>query len=198
MPSSRHMSPRRLFPMKISDLDASRCAVSSGVSPEFLSFWGHTAKDQRVGKHVLSQWWPAIFCIDGQTYASAEHYMMAQKAKLFGDEETFGAILSAANPSQAKSLGRRARGFDEERWIGQRFEIAVHGNTAKFGQNPELKNWLLATGEMVLVEGSPVDKIWGIGLSADDQRAQDPRTWSGLNLLGFALMRVRQVLRSTR
>ena len=184
--------------MEISDLEALRCAVGSGMSPEFLFFWGHTAKDQRLGKHMLSQWWPAMFCIDRQKYASAEHYMMAQKAKLFGDEETFGAILSATSPSQAKSLGRRVRGFHEERWIAHRFEIAVHGNTAKFGQNPELKNWLLATGEMVLVEASPVDEIWGIGLSADDHRAQDPRTWPGLNLLGFALMRVRQVLRSTR
>jgi ribA/ribD-fused uncharacterized protein len=184
--------------METNDLEALRCAVSSGVIPEFLFFWGHRAKDQRVGKHALSQWWPAMFCVDGQTYASAEHFMMAQKAKLFGDARTLGAILSAASPSQAKSLGRRVQGFDEERWIAHRFEIAVHGNTAKFGQNPELKDWLLATGEMVLVEASPVDKIWGIGLSADDQRAQDPRNWQGLNLLGFALMRVRQVLRSTR
>ena len=145
---------------------------------------------------MLSQWWPATFSIDGQTFASAEHHMMAEKAKLFGDDEMFAAILAAESPSQAKSLGRRVHGFNEERWTAHRFPIAVRGNSAKFGQNPELKSWLLATGHIVLVEASPVDKIWGIGLAADDQRAKDPRTWPGLNLLGFALMKVRQALRA--
>jgi ribA/ribD-fused uncharacterized protein len=86
------------------------------------------------------------------------------------------------------------RGFNEEQWIAHRFQIAVRGNMAKFGQNPELKAWLLATGDAVLLEASPVDTIWGIGLAAADKRAHDPRTWRGLNLLGFA--RVRQALRS--
>jgi ribA/ribD-fused uncharacterized protein len=184
--------------MEISNLATLRLAVGRGASPEFLFFWGHTVTDQPVGKHVLSQWWPASFCIDGQKYASAEHYMMAQKARLFGDEGMFCAVLSAASPAQAKSIGRRVRGFDEERWVAHRFDIAVRGNVAKFGQNHQLQDWLLATGEMVLVEASPVDKIWGIGLSADDQRARDPDAWLGLNLLGFALMKVRQVLRSPR
>src|SRR5215831_2337269 len=79
----------------------------------------------------------------------------------FGDEETYGAILSARCPSQAKTLGRRVRGFDQGQWIAHRFQIAVRGNAAKFGQNPELKAWLLATGDSVLVKASPVDMIWG-------------------------------------
>jgi ribA/ribD-fused uncharacterized protein len=141
---------------------------------------------------VLSQWWPATFSVNGQTYATAEHYMMAQKAELFGDQETRAAILSSRGPSQAKSLGRRVRGFDEERWIAHRFDVAVRGNLAKFGQNPELECWLLATDDAVLVEASPVDRIWGIGLASDDAKARDPNTWHGLNLLGFALMKVRQ------
>jgi ribA/ribD-fused uncharacterized protein len=82
------------------------------------------------------------------------------------------------------------------RWTAHRFQIAVRGNRAKFGQNAELKGWLLATGDAVLAEASPLDTIWGIGLAADDRRARDPRAWPGLNLLGFALMRVRQELRS--
>lgn len=184
--------------MQISDVETLRRAIDCGWNPEFLFFWGHTAKGQRIGKHVLSQWWPATFSVDGRTYRSAEHYMMAQKAELFGDEETLAAILSAPGPSQAKSLGRRVRGFDEERWIEHRFHIAVRGNIAKFDQNPELEEWLLATGDAVLVEASPVDRVWGIGLAADDTRARDPCSWLGLNLLGFALMKTRHSLRSSR
>jgi ribA/ribD-fused uncharacterized protein len=182
--------------MQIDDVEALKRAIGFEWNPEFLFFWGHTAKDQRIGKHVLSQWWPAMFSVDGRTYASAEQYMMAQKAELFGDQETLAAILSSPDPSQAKSLGRRVRGFDEERWIAHRFDTAVHGNVAKFSQNPELEGWLVATGDAVLVEASPVDRIWGIGLAAEDTRARDPRSWPGLNLLGFALMKTRQSLGS--
>jgi ribA/ribD-fused uncharacterized protein len=182
--------------MQIDDVEVLKRAIGFEWNPEFLFFWGHTAKDQRIGKHVLSQWWPAMFSVDGRTYASAEQYMMAQKAELFGDQETLAAILSSPDPSQAKSLGRRVRGFDEERWIAHRFDTAVHGNVAKFSQNPELEGWLLATGDAVLVEASPVDRIWGIGLAAEDTRARDPRSWPGLNLLGFALMKTRQSLGS--
>jgi ribA/ribD-fused uncharacterized protein len=124
--------------------------------------------------------------------------MMVRKAELFGDQETLAAILSSSSPSEAKSLGRTVRGFDEEHWIAHRFETAVRGNFAKFGQNAELEDWLLVTGNAVLVEASPVDRIWGIGLAADDKRAREPHKWRGLNLLGFALMKVRHLLRSKR
>ncbi|MCA1430376.1 MULTISPECIES: NADAR family protein [Bradyrhizobium] len=182
--------------MQIDGVDALRNAISSGWAPEFVFFWGHTPKDHRIGKHVLSQWWPATFVIDGQTYSTAEHYMMAQKAELFGDQDTLAAILSAPGPSEAKKLGRRVKGFDEERWIVHRFDVAVRGNLAKFGQNPELGDWLLATRDAVLVEASPVDSVWGIGVAADDKRASDPHNWPGLNLLGFALMKARHSLKS--
>src|ERR1700742_4095410 len=174
--------------MQIADVEGLRRAIGSGWKPAFLFFWGHTAKGRRIGRHVLSQWWPAAFSVGVRTYATAEHYMMAQKAELFGDEESLAAIVSTPSPGKAKSLGRSVRGFDEERWIAHRFDVAVRGNTAKFGQNPELAEWLLETGEAVLVEASPVDNIWGIGLAADDERARDPDSWPGLNLLGFALM----------
>lgn len=182
--------------MEIDGLDALKSAVSSGWVAEFLFFWGHTPKDHRVDKHVLSQWWPATFIIDGQADATAEHYMMAQKAELFGDRDTLDAILAATAPSQAKKLGRLVKNYDDERWIAHRFDVAVRGNLAKFGQNPELRDWLLATGETVLVEASPVDSIWGIGLAADDKRAGDPHAWPGLNLLGFAFMKARQSLQT--
>jgi len=180
--------------MNIFDLETLKSTIQNGWHPEFLFFWGHTAKDARIGKHVLSQWWPAAFCVEGHRYATAEHYMMAEKAKLFGDNQVFTAILAAESPSKAKTLGRKVRNFDEEIWSNHRFDIAVSGNTAKFEQNTELGDWLLGTGNQVLVEASPRDKIWGIGLAADDERALDPKTWRGLNLLGFALMRARTAL----
>ncbi|UFZ05192.1 NADAR family protein [Bradyrhizobium ontarionense] len=180
--------------MTIEDVEALKQAIASGRTPAFLLFWGHTAKTDEIGKHVLSQWWPAAFSLDGRTYATAEHYMMAHKAELFGDQETRDAILAAPGPSQAKTLGRAVRGFDDDRWIAHRFDVAVRGNVAKFGQNPELAAWLRSTGDAVLVEASPVDRIWGIGLAADDARAREPARWRGLNLLGFALMKVRAAL----
>jgi len=179
--------------MTILDVEGLRQAVAAGRQVELLLFWGHTGTG--LGKHVLSQWWPARFTLDGATYATAEHYMMAEKARLFGDAEARAAILAAATPAEAKALGRRVRGFEEAAWAARRFAIAVAGNAAKFGQNRELGGWLAATGEAVLVEASPVDRIWGIGLAADDARARDPAAWRGLNLLGFALMRVRGGLR---
>jgi ribA/ribD-fused uncharacterized protein len=175
----------------IVDLDTLRRAIAAGVEVRWLFFWGHTAKGARIGPHVLSQWYPTTFVCDGERYISAEHYMMAEKAKLFGDEASRRAILAADNPGKAKALGRAVSGFDTALWVQHRFEIVVRGNLAKFGQNAELKRYLLETGQKVLVEASPRDSIWGIGLAADDPRAEQPAEWPGLNLLGFALMRVR-------
>lgn len=184
--------------MDIFDVESLKSAVHDGWRPEFLFFWGHTAKSPMIGKHVLSQWWPASFSIDGQMYPTAEHYMMAQKAKLFGDEQAYINILAAPSPSKAKALGRKVKGFDEKLWVAQRFPMVLRGNTAKFEQNAELKDYLINTENLVLVEASPVDKVWGIGLAASDERALDPRTWCGLNLLGFALMKARIILKSRR
>lgn len=169
--------------------------ISNGLQPKYLFFWGHTAgKGGQVGKECLSQWYPAVFVVDGVTYATAEHYMMAEKARLFGDEETRGRVIAAAHPNFAKKLGREVRGFDNATWEQHRFDIVVRGNEAKFGQNEVLRTFLLNTGERVLVEASPVDRIWGIGLAEQDTKAQDLEQWRGLNLLGFALMVVRSRL----
>ena len=120
--------------------------------------------------------------------------MMARKADLFGDQDCLERILQTDDPSMAKALGRGVRGFDEQRWLDHRWEIVVAANHLKFGQNGKLQKFLLATGNKVLVEASPVDSIWGIGLSADAPQASDPVAWRGLNLLGFALMEVRHLL----
>jgi ribA/ribD-fused uncharacterized protein len=143
-------------------------------------------------------WWPVPFIVDGVTYSSAEHYMMAAKALLFGDSATAERIQTAPHPGAAKKLGREVRGFNEQRWAQRRFDLVVTGNLAKFGQHPDLRDYLLGTGSGIIVEASPQDRIWGIGLAADDERARSPQHWRGLNLLGFALMEVRHQLNSTR
>ena len=174
--------------------------VQAGAQPEYLPFWGHRPlADGRIGKPCFSQWWACEFTVDGVSYPTAEHFMMAEKGRLFGDEEAVARILSGGkDPSEAKRQGRKVRGFDEERWVAARFDLVVRGNEAKFGQNPALQAFLLGTGNKVLVEASPVDRIWGIGLAATDPRATDPEQWQGLNLLGFALMEVRSRLRTMR
>lgn len=170
-------------------------AMDGGLEPEFFFFWGHRPlPGGRIGKPCLSQWWAGEFSVDGVTYPTAEHFMMAEKARLFGDDEACEEILAAPDPGAAKKLGRKVRGFDEERWRAARFDIVVRGNLAKFSQRPELCAFLHATRDQVLVEASPDDRIWGIGLSATDPRAPDPHQWQGLNLLGFALMEVRSEL----
>ena len=122
--------------------------------------------------------------------------MMAQKALLFNDLEIFNQIIAAKSPAEAKALGRQVRQFDEATWNRQRSAIVVRGNLEKFRQHPDLQEFLLSTKERVLVEASPVDRIWGIGLAADSERAENPKQWQGLNLLGFALMEVRDLLRA--
>ena len=135
----------------------------------------------------MSQWSDHDFEVDGDHYKTAEHFMMGEKARLFGDEETRAKILASNHPGDAKKLGRQVRGFKEPLWTERRVEIVVRGNVAKFGQNPELKAYLLGTGERILVEASPKDKIWGIGLAAKDDGADDPKRWKGLNLLGLCV-----------
>jgi ribA/ribD-fused uncharacterized protein len=123
--------------------------------------------------------------------------MMASKAALFGDSEAYEAVLKAATPQDAERIGREIRGFDNQRWQATSFEFFVEGNVKKFEQNPPLRDFLLSTGDRVLVEASPVDSVWGIGLAADDPRAGNPAQWEGSNPLGFALMAVRRRLAET-
>jgi len=170
-------------------------AVRRGRRPNYLFFWGHKPlPNGEIGKSCFSQWWAARFQINDQLYVSAEHFMMAAKARLFNDEVNRLKILQASSPKAAKQIGRQVQGFDEKTWEENRFRLVVEGNLAKFGQNADLARFLLQTGDKVLVEASPTDRIWGIGLKADDERAQNPERWRGLNLLGFALMEVRERL----
>lgn len=142
----------------------------------------------------FSQWYRCQFEADGHTFGCAEQYMMHGKALLFGDAEVAAEILAASHPRQHKALGRKVRGFDERVWRASREGIVMAGSRAKFTQNAELREVLLATAGTTLVEASPYDRIWGIGLAATDPRALDPAQWRGQNLLGHILTRLRDSL----
>lgn len=159
---------------------------------KYLFFWGHQPrKDGSIGETCLSQWWEDSFEVEGTSYLTAEHWMMAEKARLFKDEEILNKILSAQSPGEAKALGRQVNNFQPELWDMVKYEIVKKGNFYKFKQNQALQTFLLNTQDRVIVEASPVDPIWGIGLVKDDPNATHPDKWKGLNLLGFALMEVR-------
>lgn len=163
---------------------------------EFLFFWGHQpSKDRSVSKACMSQWWPHSFTEDGTVYKTAEHYMMAGKAKLFNDTVIFEKILSKDSPKDVKDLGRQVKNFDVEVWNTEKYNIVKQGNLLKFSQNETLKEFLKQTKNKILVEASPVDPVWGIGLAEDNADAKDPSKWKGENLLGFALMEVRDELK---
>lgn len=116
---------------------------------------------------------------------------MYQKAMLFDDTEIATQILKTGNPKMQKVLGRKVKNFEEAIWVAERERIVYEGNYHKFSQNPDLKEALLATKGKTIVEASPLDKIWGIGLSEDDERAHNRKQWRGLNLLGVVLTKLR-------
>src|SRR5215472_3595986 len=104
-------------------------AESAGLPIDFLFFWGHRPRpDGTPGPGCLSQWWPAPFTVDGVTYPSAEHWMMASKARLFRDEQGVASVLAAASPKDAKAAGRAVRGYSNETWAAARFDVVVAGN----------------------------------------------------------------------
>jgi len=169
--------------------------LQKGKKFKYLFFWGHRQKTEGVvDKSCFSQWFPIGFTIDDVYYKTAEHYMMAEKARLF-DASMVEFILKASTPNEVKKLGRKVKNFDDRLWRERAFDAVVEGNMAKFSQNHQLKQFLLSTGKKVLVEASPYDKVWGIGMVVDDERASDPVKWDGENMLGFALMVVREELR---
>jgi ribA/ribD-fused uncharacterized protein len=167
----------------------------AGERLKYLFFWGHQPrKDGSIGDGCFSQWWQSAFEVDGITYATAEHWMMAQKARLFGDDEILAQILQAKTPAEAKKLGRAVRNFDPQSWNDHKYEYVKTGNWHKFSQHADLKAYLLTTGDRVIVEASPMDRIWGIGMAKTNPDVENPTKWKGENLLGFALMEVRDEL----
>ena len=180
--------------MKIRNKDDLIDYVNHSNRVKYIFFWGHKKSQSGVSKTCLSQWYESSFEVNSVLYKTAEHYMMSEKALLFGDIATSRKIINAKNSGEAKRLGRTVKSFDEKVWLEHRFNIVVKGNVAKFEQNSELKNFLGSTGSHILVEASPVDKVWGIGLDANNINVENPNLWKGLNLLGFALMEAREQL----
>lgn len=178
------------------DIETLRRAWLAGEKVKFLFFWGHApAEDGRITASCLSQWWMRRFLVDGVEYSCAEQYMMAEKARMFGDDGMFAAILAAKHPKEMKAYGRAVSRFDQEQWSRHCAEIVQRGNLEKFRQNPDLRAFLLGTGNRILVEASPRDRIWGIGMGRQNPDAENPIKWRGRNLLGFALTEVRDLLR---
>lgn len=177
------------------DLPALQRAYQSGTKLKFLFFWGHTSPEQGgINETCFSQWWRSDFIVDSQCYSCAEQYMMAEKARLFHDEEMLAAILAAKHPKQMKEFGRKVKNFDASHWDEVCFSIVKKGNKEKFSQNEALRQFLLKTHKRILVEASPRDRIWGIGMGKSNPDAENPMKWKGKNLLGFALTKVRDEL----
>jgi len=179
------------------DVDELRQREVHGASFDLLFFLSHRPlPNGKIGTSCLSQWWAAPFEFDGDVYATAEHYVMVGKARLFGDEAIATHILKSTAPEEAIDLGREVRGFEQSVWVGARYDIVVAANRAKFTARPELGLYLTQhTGQKILVHANPSDQLWGIGLAPNDIRSRKPTEWRGKNLLGFALMEVRDELR---
>ncbi|MEP2057471.1 MAG: NADAR family protein [Maribacter litoralis] len=163
---------------------------------KYLFFWGHQPlKNGKIGKSCFSQWFEKEFEHKGITYLTAEHWMMAEKARLFKNDEILSKILKSVSAGEVKKLGRQIINFDANIWNKHKYEIVKKGNYLKFLQNEDLLTFLLNTKNRILVEASPYDNIWGIGMKANDESVQNPAEWKGQNLLGYALMEVRDSLK---
>ena len=157
------------------------------ISDDVVLFWHPPS--------VFSKWTPSPFTVDLVEHNCAEQFMMASKARLFGDDTALSAILASDDTREQKRLGRQVRHFDPELWQSECENIVLHGNFAKCSQNEEMYLALIQTGDHRLAEASPHDNLWGIGLSACDPRASSPDSWCGRNLLGQALEHAREILR---
>lgn len=151
---------------------------------EYEFFWGG----------VLSNFHPAWFTLDEMKFSTSEQAFMMFKAAEFGDMETAVAIMKEHNPGKCKRLGRKVKGFDDARWKYVSMDYMERACYAKFDQNLQLGKYLVETGDKILVEASPWDTYWGIGMGPDDHNRFDESKWRGENKLGIVLMRVREQL----
>ena len=160
---------------------------------QFVFFWHEY---DQYG--VFSQWFKYSFVVEGIRYETAEQYMMAKKALLAGDLQSYALIMNEPDPSKCKKLGKQVKNLDVAAWDRCKEEIVYHANLAKFSQNEKAQYYLLSTGDKILAEASPYDTIWGIGLEASDFDSTHPDRWPGKNLLGKILMRVREELKTKK
>lgn len=149
---------------------------------------------EKTENGYLSNWYPCTFTVNNITYNCSEQYMMYQKAILFEDEEIANKILNTSAPKKQKELGRKVKNYNSKIWDGLCQIIVYEGCLAKFEQNEDIKEKLLSTKDAILVEAAGNDAIWGIGMRIQDPNKTDIKAWKGKNLLGFALMKVREKL----
>ena len=180
------------------DIETIKEIVRRKPETTIIYFWGHTPNPKKKTAACLSQWYYCYFEVNGIQYHTTEQYMMANKALLFKDDDVYQEIMAANNPHDYKKLGRKVRNFEPKLWDSKKSEIVVEGNKAKFSQNPDLKEFLLSTEDAILVEASPYDKIWGIGLDRETALKGGVEQWQGENLLGCALMEARDRLRDMK
>ncbi len=157
------------------------------MTPAFTFFWESGSP--------FSNWYPNSFDHLGVRYNCSEQYMMQQKALLFKDYDVAEMIMQQTSPHKQKFLGRQVRGFVYEEWMAVCNGIMVPALVSKFMQDTYSLNVMLDTGDSIIVEASPYDKVWGIGMKMDDPRAIDPSKWEGENRLGTILMEARDVIR---
>lgn len=155
------------------------------ITDKYVFFWGSE----------FSNWYDCHVTYNGMHFFNSEQAFMWKKAVFFDDTKTAIEIAHTSSPAKAKRLGRKVQNFDAQKWSEVCFPIMVEVNFAKYQQNPGLKATLLSTGDKEIVEASPYDSIWGIGLHWEDDRVLNKDEWKGLNLLGRALMEVRESLK---
>lgn len=157
------------------------------ITDQYLFFYSTT--------EIYSNWYPTRFKYEGISFANSEQAMMWGKAKLMGDEDSMAKIRKTPDPYNVKRLGRQIKNWKEQLWINKRLDLVAQVLYAKFSTNEALRNELLSTGNLHLVEAASNDKIWGIGMDEDDPKIHSKKNWQGLNLLGEALMIVRERIR---
>lgn len=157
---------------------------------EVVLFWKPSDKNG-----ALSNWSKHSISADGLVFKTAEHYMMYHKATIMGDSDSATRVLASPSPYEAKRIGRQVRNWDEARWASERERVMLEGLWLKASQHKEIKQLLMESGDCILAEASPFDRIWGIGLAAHDKAAACPGEWKGLNLLGNTWMKVRDAIR---
>jgi len=155
---------------------------------KFYFFWGGP----------FSQWGEYPIEIDEVVYCTNEQYMMACKAKLFEDQWAYDQIMKEKDPSKQKAIGRKVKNFDKDEWEKIARDVVYKANYAKFTQYSHLYDILIQTADRIIVEASPYDCIWGIGMGSGDKRVCDPDEWKGTNWLGEEIMKVREDLKNDR
>lgn len=157
------------------------------ITDKYVFFWGNQS--------TFSNWYLESFQHAGVWYNCSEQFMMQQKALLFKDYEQAEIIMRSPSPRDQKALGRGVYGFDRETWMRECIDIMVPGLVSKFTQSPKALQEIINSGDRIIVEASPTDRIWGIGMKQNDEGVEDQSNWKGLNLLGTCLMKSRiQVL----